>query len=82
MVPLPGVLGAAAMMLAPSVGGSGYAYRSSVGFNMSFFDEAIDAGILPEDIPLFGKDAVGLQFIPKMSCEIGSDGVDFVEPAF
>jgi len=74
-MPLPEVLGSAAMLLAPSVGGSGYAYRSSVGFNMSFFDEAIDAGLISESIPLFGKDAVALQFIPQMSCEIGSDGV-------
>jgi hypothetical protein len=75
MRPPLGVIGSIGMAVSYNLTGSGYKYGSERGFNMSFFEEAIGAGVIPEDIPVFGKEGVNLQFIPEMSCEIGSDGV-------
>ena len=76
VVPPPlGALGGIGMAVSYNLSGSGYKYGSDLGFDMPFFDEAIGAGVIPEDIPVFGKDGVNLQFIPQMSCEISSGGV-------
>jgi hypothetical protein len=72
--PSPEVAGAL-LAVSHNLSGSGFKYNTQQGFNMSFFDEAIGAGVIPEDIPIFGKEGVNLQFIPQMTCEIGSDGV-------
>ena len=54
--------------------GNDYAYRTSVGVNLAFIDEGVTAGVIPEDIPLFGSKGCGLQFIPSVDCEVTSDG--------
>jgi hypothetical protein len=59
----------------PSSSGTDFRYISKAGFNMSFFDEAMDAGIIPESIPLFGKQAMFVQFVPELECQIDSEGV-------
>jgi hypothetical protein len=75
MPPPLGAVGNIGMQVSQDLTGSGYKYGSELGFNLSFFEEAIDAGLIGEDIPVFGKNGLNLQFIPQMSCEIGSDGV-------
>ena len=75
MPPPLGALGSIGMAVSYNLSGSGYKYGSDLGFDMSFFEEAIGAGVIPESIPVFGKAGVNLQFIPEMSCEISSAGV-------
>ncbi|HOC56490.1 MAG TPA: carboxypeptidase-like regulatory domain-containing protein [Verrucomicrobiota bacterium] len=72
--PIPGIGGA---FLEISDEPDGFAYKPTDfgGVNMSFFDEAIDAGVLPESIPLFGEKPVALSFIPEMTFTIDSKGV-------
>ncbi|HBI23452.1 MAG TPA: hypothetical protein DDX84_04440, partial [Nitrospiraceae bacterium] len=48
--------------------------KDIVGFNMSFIEQGIDAGIIPEDIPVFGDSPFRLDFIPEVSADITSDG--------
>ena len=75
MPPPLGAIGNLGMAVSHDLRGSGYKYGSELGFNLGFFDKAIGAGVIPKDIPVFGEKGVNLQFIPQMSCEIGSDGV-------
>lgn len=72
--PIPGITGA---FLDISDEPDGFAYKPTDfgGVNMSFFDEVIDAGVLPESIPLFGEKPVALSFVPEMTFTIDSKGV-------
>jgi hypothetical protein len=54
--------------------GSGYAYSAKGGLDISFIEQGVDAGIIPKDIPIFGKEGLGLQFVPQIECEIESNG--------
>lgn len=69
--PLPSLAGG---LLGVSQRNGRFAYNTTAGFNLEFFNQGIDAGLIPEDIPVFGQRALRLQFIPQMECEIGSDG--------
>jgi hypothetical protein len=55
-------------------GGPEFSYNVSGGINPRFFKGGVDAGTIPKDIPLFGGEAFGLDFIPKLSAEVDSSG--------
>jgi hypothetical protein len=54
--------------------GDGFYYQSESGLNLDFISEGIDAGIIPEEIPLFGSAPLRLDFIPSLEAKIDSAG--------
>ena len=54
--------------------GDSFKYQSEYGFNMDFFEQGVDAGVIPEEIPIFGKEAFKLQFIPSVAAQVDSSG--------
>jgi len=54
--------------------GDGFYYDANAGFNFVLFDVMIEAGVIPEDIPIFGSKGFGLRYIPTVSTEVASDG--------
>lgn len=54
--------------------GDGFRLKTSVGPNLSFIDDGIEKGIIPESIPLFGDKEFKLEWIPEVSFEYESSG--------
>lgn len=54
--------------------GSRFGYKSSYGFDLKIVDDLINGGWIPEEIPFFGKESVGVRYVPKVTAEIASDG--------
>jgi len=54
--------------------GDGFFYNSSSKFTFKIFDELIDAGAIPENFPLFGKNPISLRLLPDLDIEVTSHG--------
>ena len=67
--PIPGSLGSA---LASVDDGGDFHYEASL--SVSFFDQAIGAGIIPSDIPGLGGNELSLDFLPQVNFSVASDG--------
>jgi hypothetical protein len=54
--------------------GSAFSYYTSSSVLMSLLNEGIDAGVIPETIPLFGDNGFNLTLIPNVNVSIASSG--------
>ncbi len=54
--------------------GNGFYYKSKLGLDLTLLDEAMDAKVIPENIPLFGKKGFNLRFVPSVTTSIDSSG--------
>jgi hypothetical protein len=46
------------------------------GIDFKFFDEAIEDGLIREDIPFFGKKGIAFRYFPKINFKVESTGKD------
>ncbi len=55
--------------------GDGFCFEDSLGLiNVELFDEGVDRGVIPSNIPVFGSEKFGLQFVPTLNVKADSDG--------
>ena len=54
--------------------GDGFYYELETGFNPDGIDDGVEAGDIPEEIPLFGNKAFKLQWLPRISAKVDSHG--------
>ncbi|MCD6408651.1 hypothetical protein J7L87_06350, partial [bacterium] len=57
--------------------GDSFYYKTSIGPNWSFINEGLNEGIIPEEIPIFGKKAFNIHFIPTLEGEVRSNYASF-----
>jgi hypothetical protein len=57
-----------------SVLGDAFYLGSTMSYNLGIISDFIDGSAVPEDIPFFGKLAVGLNYIPTLTAEYSSNG--------
>jgi len=57
-----------------SILGDAFYLGSTMGYNLGIISDFIDGSAVPEDIPFFGKLAVGLNYIPTLTAEYSSNG--------
>ncbi|MBI4324891.1 MAG: carboxypeptidase regulatory-like domain-containing protein [Chloroflexi bacterium] len=61
-------------LLGVSDRGDHFAYNTSAGLNIEFIKQGVEAGVIPEGLPLFGQAPFRLDWFPEVDSEIGSDG--------
>ena len=57
-----------------SVLGDAFYLGSTMSYNLGIISDFIDGSAVPEDIPFFGKLAVGLNYIPTLTAEYSNNG--------